>query len=191
MKQKLLKLGLLIFSFALIINNHLENSSYYFIKPFPRYWSEDIKLGRLWHEQVDFMVFSKEYLTKEKYYDVLNSKGGTVQALIIKSTENHLMPFRNIQSLLVSLFLMLGITLIILGLDFENFNISKSKIMAISLPLLIAFILYNRLPENKGLSIKSKNLVDIENSLKTTNKKTNDIEGRVNDLEYRISDIEE
>lgn len=163
MKQNLLKAGLLIFSLALIINVHLKQNTYYYIKGDLK--TELISDNNLTNEEIDkvFPIPCKKYLSKEEYYSVLNANNGYIQQRIMSFTERSIKPFEYSQSLIITIVLCFAIGLIIIAIDFKTLS-NKIKLLLIATPLIF-FIFLNRDVSNSNLTSSKANLDGVENDI--------------------------
>ena len=101
MKQIILKTGILLFCYTLIISNHIEKSKYFIIKnhkDFGIYKDYEYIFGKI--------PFNKT-LASEKYYDLLSTYKSKLKNDVVLNTQNIILPFENGANLYITLFIIL------------------------------------------------------------------------------------
>lgn len=134
-RHALIKLGLLMFSFTIIISFHLSNNTFYYIKSVGERKFGEFKIDASYAKT--YNIPTNKYLSYEEYLLVKDLP------LVAFNTTIHLLPFEASKSLFVSLFLMLSIGIIIFNVNINNKH-SQSLMFLIFLSLIFYFI-YNNL----------------------------------------------
>ena len=121
MKKNLLKIGVLIFLYSIIIFIHLENNTYYLIygvKPGEIYKGGG-KLGVITAKDLNIPV--NKYLSKDEYLLVKDLH------LVANNTRIISLPFKPSRSLFLTIILLAATLIIIFSLNFTN-NIFKKLV---------------------------------------------------------------
>ena len=186
MKQILLKTGILLFCYTLIISNHIEKSKYFMIEDFSKVSSEYylIDEGRIGI----FTVPTKKYIPKEKYLNYLSTYPSGVRNLVVSNISEKIFPFDNRSNLWFTIFFLLSVTIIIVSIDtLYTYNLNK-KVLILSIPLLFYFFqslnMSNQMPLIRNNPDTESDISIIKSDIDDLKSNQSDLEGRVSDLEY-------
>lgn len=182
MKQIILKIGILLFCYTLIISNHIEKSRYFIIGK--SNYINLVNRERTWSDEEKKYIPIGEYISKEKYMSFLSTYESHVKNHIISNSSEKISLFENRKNLLITMFLLLSVSLIIISIDLRN-NINSTTIgLLLIIPLLILLI------ENSTKTFPMSflaNRPDIELLEMNIDKLESDLsflDNRVSDLEY-------
>ena len=180
MKHIILKTGILLFCYTLIISNHIEKSRYFIIKDNERY-DDYIDNRRL------PIIRKNQHIPNEKYFNYLSTYGSRLKSLVISNSSERILPFENKNNLYLTIFFLISVTIIIISIEIDDKYIVNKKVLLLSIPLLFYFI--QSFNTSTPIPLTGNN-AETENNLSKIERDINDLESNQSDLEGRVSDLE-
>ena len=183
MKQILLKTGLLLFCYTLIISNHIEKSKYFVIKKGKGY------------DYSDYNYFNRrniipinEFIPKENYLNHLTTYDYYIKQLVLRDSTEKILPFENRNNLWLTIFFLISVTIIIVSIDINDKSVVNKKVLLLSIPLLFYFFqsfnISNQIPLTVTNADTESDISIIKRDINNLESNQSDLKGRVNDLEY-------
>lgn len=186
MKQILLKTGILLFCYTLIISNHIEKSKYFMIEDFikrpPKSFDNNTR-----DNMRQVIIPRGKYIPEEKHLNYLSTYPNKLRNLVITNSSEKILPFENSINVLTTLFFLLSITIIVIAIDLNSKFILNNKVLFLTIPLL--FYLFISLNSGELNPIIGTN-PDTESDISIIKSDINDLESNQSDLEGRVSDLE-
>lgn len=180
MKQILLKTGLVLFCYTLIISIHLEKSKYFLIKE-----SETYPYSQ--RSDRNLYIPEKRYVSSEKYFNYLSTYPALIKNIVISNSSEKILPFENKNNLYITIFFLMSVTIIIVSIEINDKSIVNKKILLLSIPLLFYF--FQRFDTSNPIPLTGNN-PDTESDFSKIERDIDDLESNQSDLEGRVSDLE-
>ena len=184
MKQILLKTGILLFCYTLIISNHIDKSKYFKIE---NYSKQPVKNIMVREERKYFIVPTEKYVPEEKYLDYLSTYPGYLRNNVIANTSEKILPFENKNNVYLTIFFLISVTIIIVSIDINDKSVVNKKVLLLSIPLLFYFIQSFNTSTPIPLTVTN---ADTESDITIIKSDINDLESNQSDLEGRVSELE-
>lgn len=184
MKQVILKIGILLFCYTLIISNHIDKSKYFKVENYSKQPGKTSVVSEL---RRYFIVPEEKYIPEEKYLNYLSTYPGDLRNTVIANTSEKIFPFDNKNNLWFTLFFLLSVTIIIFSIDINDKSNLNKKILILSIPLLFYFFQTFNM-SNPVLLIKGN--PDTESDISILKRDIDDLESNQSSLEGRVSDLE-
>ena len=179
MKHIILKTGILLFCYTLIISNHIEKSKYFMIVN-SKAW--DISYFDNYQH-----IPQKKYISNEKYFNYLSTYGSRLKNLVISNSSERILPFENKNNVYLTIFFLISVTIIIVSIDINDKSVVNKKVLLLAIPLLFYFI--QSFNTSTPIPLTGNN-AETENNLSKIERDINDLESNQSDLEGRVSDLE-
>lgn len=180
MKQMLLKTGLLLFCYTLIISNHIEKSKYFMII--------NTKTSDFSDYHGNLTVPEKKHIPSETYYNYLSTYHTLLKNLVITNSSEKILPFENRNNLWLTIFFLISVTIIIVSIDINDKSIINKKVLLLSIPILFyffqSFYTINPIPLTGNNSDTESNFSKMERDIDDLESNQSSLEDRISDLEY-------
>ena len=184
MKQILLKTGLLLFCYTLIISNHIEKSKYVIFNGIVETAQDDrIALK----EDEKFIIPYKKHIPNEKYLSFLSTYPSHLRNHVIANSSEKILPFKNKNNLYLTIFFLISVTFIVISIDFNDKSNLNKKILIISLPILF-YVSENFYKSEKMPFVE--NHIQIEMDVSNLESKVEDVDNVVRRLYSRVNELE-
>ena len=184
MKHIILKTGILLFCYTLIISNHIEKSEYVIFSGLQSTAEDDRKAIK---EDEEFIIPYKKYISNEKYLSFLSTYPSHLRNHVIANSTERILPFENRNNLYLTIFFLISVTIIIISIEIDDKYIVNKKVLLLSIPLLFYFI--QSFNTSTPIPLTGNN-AETENNLSKIERDINDLESNQSDLEGRVSDLE-
>jgi|688.fasta_scaffold1081181_1 hypothetical protein len=185
MKQILLKTGILLFCYTLIISNHIEKSEYVIFSGLLSTAEDDRKAIK---EDEEFIVPYKKYISNEKYLSFLSTYPSHLRNHVIANSTEKILPFENKNNFYLTIFFLISVTIIIVSIDINDKSVVNKKVLLLSIPLLFYFFqsfnISNQIPLTVTNADTESDISIIKRDINNLESNQSDLKGRVNDLEY-------
>lgn len=147
MKKYLLRGGILLLVYTVLIAVHLENNTFYHVKAVKSYFSSPNDVLHI-NLAAKYNIPVNKYISKEQYFIIKDLP------LVERNTKIETKPFEISRSFFITLFMMIAVTLIVINL---NFNDCTNKKYLIGITFISLFIYHYHNVKKNELDISSLN----------------------------------